>query len=212
MGITTLILKQLNNFFVEHEEDRELLSLEIPFILEKCEIMFSSINDKYYDSRKVNLYNSSQYASFLYLLSNHIWNKYQDRDLCDRIFYLNKIMNNVDLFYEIDLPEVFYLEHPMSSVLGRARYGNFLSVSQGVTVGMNKMKISQFGDYVTLYPNSAVIGSCIIGNNVIVSIGTIIKDEIIPDNSIVFGISPNLTIIKKTEDEIHEIISDRWKF
>jgi serine O-acetyltransferase len=125
---------------------------------------------------------------------------------------LNKALNCVDLFYQIDLPEVFYLEHPMGSILGRAKYGKFLSVSQGVTVGKNKMKTAVLGDFVTLFSQSMVIGECAIGNNVIISAGTIVKDAIIPDNCIVFGTSPNLIIKEKTKDEIYNIIKDRWDF
>ena len=121
-------------------------------------------------------------------------------------------MNSIDLYYDIDLPSIFHLQHPMGTILGRAKYGQFLSVAQGVTVGKNKMKTAKFGDFVTLYPQSMVIGNSIIGNNVIISAGTIVKDAIIPDNSIVFGISPNLIIKEKSKKDIYNIIRDRWNF
>jgi serine O-acetyltransferase len=207
-----IIEKQLESLFLVQDSDHDILSNSMEEVLEKCKKSFSYVNDKYYKSGNFNPYNSSQYATFLYFLSNYIWNKYGDSDLCDRIFYLNKALNCVDLFYQIDLPEVFYLEHPMGSILGRAKYGKFLSVSQGVTVGKNKMKTAVLGDFVTLFSQSMVIGECAIGNNVIISAGTIVKDAIIPDNCIVFGTSPNLIIKEKTKDEIYNIIKDRWDF
>lgn len=45
-----------------------------------------------------------------------------------------------------------------------------------------------------MYANSSFIGKCNIGDNVILSAGTLVKDTDIPSNSIVFGQSPNLII------------------
>ena len=48
-------------------------------------------------------------------------------------YYLNKIMNSVDWFYAIELPDVFCAEHPVGSVLGRAKWnGNRFFVYQRV--------------------------------------------------------------------------------
>lgn len=42
--------------------------------------------------------------------------------------------------------------------------------------------------------NSSIIGKCVIGNNVTIAANSGVKDENIPDNSLVFGHSPNLII------------------
>jgi len=47
-----------------------------------------------------------------------------------------------------------------------------------------------------------VLGDSHIGNNVVISAETYIINENIPDNSIVFGKSPNLIIKTKSEEEI----------
>ena len=60
---------------------------------------------------------------FLYYLSHEIYANTQNTILCDKIYYLNKIMNSVDLFYAIELPQKFGAEHPLGSVMGRAKYG-----------------------------------------------------------------------------------------
>lgn len=52
----------------------------------------------------------------------------------------------------------------------------------------------QIGRNVKMYANSSFIGKCNIGDNVILSAGTLVKDTDIPSNSIVFGQSPNLII------------------
>lgn len=43
---------------------------------------------------------------------------------------------------------------------------------------------------------TSIIGKCRIGDNVILGAGALIKDEDVPDNSLVFGQSPNLLIKK----------------
>lgn len=122
--------------------------------------------------------------------------------LASKIYYLNKIMNCVDLFYEIELPEKFGAEHPVGSVMGRATYGNDFFFYQGCTVGITNNLDGSYnypiiGENVCMYPNSCILGKCKIGNNVNIGVGAIIKNEDIPDNSTVFGQSPNLIIKKK---------------
>ena len=51
-----------------------------------------------------------------------------------KFYYLNKIMNSVEMFYEVELPSVFCCDHPLGSVMGRARYSDFFYFSQGCTV------------------------------------------------------------------------------
>lgn len=61
-----------------------------------------------------------------------------------------------------------------------------------------------------MYSNSTILGDSIIGDNVIISTGTIIKDQNILSNSIIFGKSPNLVIKNKSEEIIHELIDEIW--
>ena len=107
-------------------------------------------------------------------------------------------MNSCDLFYEIELPEIFMLDHPVGSVLGRAKFGNNFSFTQNCTVGNNNNIFPVIGEHVTMSANSMILGNSKIGNNVILGAGTCIKDDDIPDNSLVFGSSPNLIIKKRS--------------
>ena len=86
--------------------------------------------------------------------------------------------------------------------MGRAEYSDFFSFSQGCTVGNNKGIYPTFGTSVFMLSNSKVIGDCVIGDNVIISAGTYIKDASIPSNSLVFGESPNLIIKENREDYV----------
>jgi serine O-acetyltransferase len=87
--------------------------------------------------------------------------------------------------------------------MGRAKYGNRFFFYQGCTVGGNRNKgILEYpviGENVTMYSDSKIIGNSIIGNNVLISANAYIKNEKIPDNSIVFGQSPNLIIKQRKE-------------
>jgi serine O-acetyltransferase len=172
----------------------------LPF-LERC---FNSNRNKYYRNSDgylvFNPYHSAQYTIFLYYLSHLSWKKDPDCDLPAKIYYLNKLMNGCDLFYEIELPDIFYLDHPVGSVLGRASYSNYFVFQQNCTVGNNKGIYPTFGEFVWLHANTSVIGNSNIGNNVFISAGTFIKDTDISDNTVVFGKSPDL-ILKHKQPE-----------
>jgi len=104
------------------------------------------------------------------------------------------VMNGCDLFYEIGLPRFFHLDHPVGSVMGRAKYGEGFSFGQNCTVGNNRGIYPVLGENVRMCANSSIIGNCNIGDNVIIGANSGVKDENIPDNSLVFGYSPHLII------------------
>jgi len=63
---------------------------------------------------------------------------------------------------------------------------------------------------VVLYANATILGDTHIGNNVLISAGTYLLNEKIPENSIVFGKSPNIAIKKKSEEEIKAYTQHIW--
>jgi serine O-acetyltransferase len=69
---------------------------------------------------------SSQYTTFLYFLANTLWRAAARRAVLQQLFGLNKALNGIDLFYEIEMPEVFFIGHSVGIVLAKARYGNRL--------------------------------------------------------------------------------------
>lgn len=209
--LISLIDKQLNNFF--NDIDLTTIETNIDIALSRTEYCLTSIENKYYykDGKfQFNPYHSGQYSIFLYYLANSIYLSGILNDITDKVYYLNKIMNSVDWYYEINLPDKFAVEHPIGSVLGRANYSNKFFIYQGVTVGGNKGLYPKLGENVLLYSNSTILGNTIIGDNVIVSSGSYIKDESIPSCSMVFGKSPNLIIKKKEEKYIKDLLP-RWK-
>ena len=152
---------------------------------------------------KFDPYHSVQYMTFLYYLSHDIYKNANVGQICDKIYYLNKIFHSVDLFYAIDLPAHFGAEHPLGVVMGRAKYGDGFFFYQGCTVGGTRDKKGNLyypvlGENVHMYSNSSILGRCNIGNNVNIGAGCIVKNQDVPDNSTVFGQSPNL-IIKRSK-------------
>ncbi|MFW0755453.1 hypothetical protein ACN1C3_11995 [Pseudomonas sp. H11T01] len=142
-----------------------------------------------------SLYHSGQYCIFLYFLSRQVFlDNPENPVLADKIYYLNKTLNGLDLFYEVLMPEAFHLDHPVGSVMGRASYGNNFTFAQLCTVGNNQGVFPEIGKNVQMLSGSKILGKCLIGDNVVVSANTYIKDTDIPSNSLVFGSSPNLVI------------------
>lgn len=115
---------------------------------------------------------SSQYCIFLYLLANQIWRETSERELPTRLFNLNKALNCIDLFYEIEMPPVFFIGHSVGIVLAKATYGNFFVLYQNSTVGKNHGVAPEIGEGVIMYPNSAIIGRTKVGDDTVLSQGT----------------------------------------
>ena len=202
--IQKLVIKQIDNLFFLTKEEGEILKMAILDALEQAKYSFSFSKNKYYKKNGqpyFNPYHSGQYAVFLYFLSRTIFVKYSyARTLADRVYYLNKALNSVELFYEVDMPKVFFADHPIGSVMGRASYSDQFSFAQNCTVGNNHGVYPVIGRNVKMASGATILGGCNVGDNVILSAHSYVKDADIPSNSIVFGISPNL-IIKKNKEE-----------
>ncbi len=164
---------------------------------------FDAIENKYYQTDRINVLHTGQYATFLYWLSRVAFEG-GDEVVASKVYYLNKMLNGFDIFYEVKMPNIFFMEHPVGTVLGRAKYSDKLFVGQNVTVGGNKGKYPTIGKNVTLHTGSIVVGDTVIGDNVEVSAGSFIRDESIPDNCLVFGESPNLVVKVRSCEEMME--------
>lgn len=209
--------RQISNYwgFIDFDEIRTF----IPNALDRMSNVLKELsrNNRYVwrDGNVVfSPMHSVQYSIFLYFLANDIYQTGNVRE-ADSIYYLNKIMNSVDWFYAIDLPEIFYAEHPLGSVLGRAKYGDRLFIYQGCTIGgsRNKEGILSYpviGSNVLMYAGSSILGECRKGINVIISAGTRIVNRDIPSCSIVFGSTPNIDIKRVSYEEIHKRQSHIW--
>lgn len=205
--------KQLSSMFLL--DGRELLVLEKYFdaVLERCDRCFEMIPNKYYHKNGTTFfspYTTTQYTVFLYYFSNTVYrNEPSMLLLCDKLYYLNKMLNGLDLFYTVQMPESFMCEHPVGTVIGGGgTFGNGFLFYQNCTVGgfhifkENRIVYPELGEYVRMFANSMIIGSCKIGDNVNIAARAMIKNENIPSNSTVFGQSPNLIIIPKRNETL----------
>lgn len=194
------LIHQLLSFFKLQDSEIQVLENKMGGVISRCEYSFSKNDNKYYSLEGepyFNPYQSAQYTIFLYYFSNTVSRETDCRLLADKLYYLNKIMNACDLYHEVELPKFFKLDHPVGSVMGRARYGEGFSFSQNCTVGNNRGIYPVIGENVRMCANSSIIGNCVIGNNVTIGANSGVKDENIPDDSLVFGHSPNLIIVRK---------------
>lgn len=196
-----LTSSQLTALFLLCGDERKILMGVLDVVLARVEKCFTQSENKYYkkdDETYFNPFHSGQYCIYLYFLSNTL-SKQNHKLLADKVYYLNKTLNACDIYHEVNLPDVFFLDHPVGTVLGRGIYGNRFSFGQNSTVGNNKGIYPVIGENVRLCANSLVLGNSNIGNNVILGAGTCVKDQDVPSNSLVFGSSPNL-IIKRRKD------------
>ena len=182
--LVTLTIKQISAFFPLSKEDTICIQYILPSVLERVKKNFEANTNKYYHREGhiyFNPFHSGQYCIYLYYLSNSIF----------------KLGNRCDLFYEVELPDIFMLDHPVGSVIGRAKIEDGFTFSQNCTIGNNHGIYPVIGKNVTLNANSSILGNSRIGDNVILGAYTCIKDADIPNDSIVFGQSPHLIIKKR---------------
>lgn len=200
-----LIIHQLKNIFTLDQQEEHLLDEEIiSKAASNAMRCMENMSNKYYSPKAsqnkqrggIELYNSVMNCNFLYWLSRELFLEKESR-LADKVYYLNKALNSVELFYEVELPDIWSCEHPLGSVMGKAQYGNYFYFYQGCTVGGNFKKdgsiiYPRIGHHVKMFSNSKILGDSNIGNNVIISANCLVKNQNVPNDTIVFGQSPYL--------------------
>jgi serine O-acetyltransferase len=189
--------KQISAFFEFDANDSIKVESCIPEALKRTLFCFSHVKNKYYES--FDPYHGGQYSIFLYYLSNSIYRKFGANDTSSKIYCLNKTMGALDLYYQVNMPDIFFWEHPVGTVLGRAKYANNFTIYQNCTVGGSwwtdgENYFPEFAENVTLFSYACVLGKCNIGKNTIISSHAYILNRDIPENSVVFGQGRNLVI------------------
>jgi len=131
-----------------------------------------------------------RYAVFLALLARE-FHREGDAGLASRTYLLNKALHGLDLFYEVELPEVFLLVHPVGTVIGRAKLGNFLCVYQNCTIGgtplNGTLEYPRLGEGTILFAKSTLIGRCDLGDRVVMGAGSMLVNASAPAGSLVTG-------------------------
>lgn len=149
---------------------------------------------------------STQYALFLYYLANTVWKATGNRTLCTKLFGLNKSLNGIDLFYEIDMPEVMFIGHSVGVVFAKATYGNYLVVYQNSTVGKNHGVAPVLGEGVVMYAGTAIIGDCQVGDGTVLAQGTSLVNTATPGHCTVYPGQSGQVVFKPTRrDPLQDI-------
>ncbi len=158
--------------------------------IERVEYCFSKVNNKYFFDGKNSVFNhlhGDQYAMFLYFLSNTLYRENADPKLCAKIFLLNKSLHGLDAYYEVSLPDIFLLIHPLGTVLGRGQYENYFIAYQRCGIGSNHDIYPKLGEYLTLHPGSSVLGNCNIGNFCTLGAESLLLDKDLSENILYIG-------------------------
>ncbi len=151
---------------------------------------------------------SSQYCIFLYYLANTIWRREQQRSICTKLFLLNKALNAIDCFYEIELPDVFFIGHSVGIVLAKATYGNHLVLYQNSTVGKNHGNAPVLEHGVIMYPNTAIIGDCLVRERSVISQGVSVINRNTEANRVAYSGERGGLIFRPSS---HQILSDFFR-
>lgn len=196
--VLSQLFRWLRNYFTISELEKKEIDSLLDIVLEKCENNFKKSDNKYFQ-RGYNPLHSVMNMILLYYLSHELYKSNKCPGLCDKVYYLNKILHSVDLFYAVELPDQFGAEHPLGAVMGRAQYADGFFFYHGCTVGGTRSKEGKaqypvIEENCHMYANSSILGNCYIGKNVNIGAGALVKNQDIPDNCTVFGQSTNLII------------------
>jgi serine O-acetyltransferase len=201
--LAALAARQCNHFFPDgHDLHGPTLRASAVQALRRMENCFSEVKNRYFfngDRSVFNHLHGDQYAMWLYFLANQHYRDGGNPAVCSKLFLLNKALHSCDIFYEISLPDIFLLVHPLGTVLGRGIYSDYFTAYQRCGIGSNRDIYPTIGKYVTLRPGAAILGRCIIGNNVQIAAESFVLDRDIPANSIYIG-NPKAAIVKPLTD------------
>lgn len=202
MTLDHYIARQLDNMFPEggFEQDLALIAPLMERAMARMRPILAAVCAFTPDA--FNRFNSLQYTSLLYLVGNEEFRRNGHSELAARLFYLNRALNAIDLFYAVEMPEVFFVSHGLGAVLGNATYGNRLVIFQNVTVGRVGQDRPTLGDNIVLYPGAVVTGNARIGNNCVVSAGTVVHGMEMPDNTVAVRRGDGVQLIARRKDFI----------
>lgn len=190
-NLAKLAVRQCEHFYPDDDEITVVdLNGSVSRAMERLEHCFSHVSNQYFfDGQKAifNHLHGDQYAMWLYILARQLYEDGAPTNWCNKLFLLNKALHGCDIFYEIELPSIFLLVHPLGTVLGRGSYQDYFIAYQRCGIGSNHDVYPSLGRHVTLRPGSSVLGHCDIGDNVAIAAESLVLDHSVPADSVYFG-------------------------
>jgi serine O-acetyltransferase len=203
--LASYVTRQVNGLFDDGQPvlQDDVLAL-LPQALGRLEYCFVHINNKYFFDGTCAVFNhlhGDQYSMFLYLLCNTAYNAGADSSVPAKLFLLNKTLHGIDAFYEVELPNIFLFVHPVGTVLGRAKYADYLCVYQRCGVGSNKDIYPIIGEYTTLRPGASILGNCLLGRNNTIAAESLLLDRNLENDNLYIG-DPKNFIIRQSKSTL----------
>jgi len=164
---------------------------------------------RWWKQGEFNVLHSSQHCIFLYYLANTVAKRTGDTAAATRLFLVNKALNGIDLFYEIEMPNVFFIGHSVGIVLAKATYGEHLVLYQNSTIGKSGGVAPVLGDKVVIHPNCAVIGRSRIADGSILAQGVSVINGTTQPGKIVFNAAGGGLAFKEARADI---VGDIFRF
>jgi serine O-acetyltransferase len=184
-GLLRYLLRQLEHIVPDGRDSAAQIDADLDAALARLRHCINGV--RVWPAERFDYLHSTQYCLFLYYLSNTIWRRSGETEVPTKLFLLNKALNGIDCFYEIALPEVLFIGHSVGIVLAKATYGERLVLYQNSTVGKNHGVAPVLEAGVVMYPNTAIIGRCLVRAGTIVSQGTSVINRDTPGDALVFG-------------------------
>ena len=203
--LKTYLKNQLSSFFPDkYVMEGKDIDIAFDLGLERLENCFQYLTFPAYCNDEGQTFfshlHADQYAQFLYYFSNSLWKTSENRPICDKLIYLNRILNNFFFSYKGNLPDIFFLGHPVGTILGNAVYQDFLVVFQNVTVNTSADEDGNpapvLGKGLFLGAGAKIIGNKEVGNRVSISVDTVVYDQTIPDDKVVITNHNGEVIVK----------------
>jgi serine O-acetyltransferase len=93
------------------------------------------------------------------------------------------------------MPDIFLLVHPVGTVLGHAKYSNYLVCYEQCVVGAIGDIYPTFGSGAVMYARTSVLGNCQVGNDVVFAANSFVIDIEVPSDTVVVGQYPGQRLL-----------------
>jgi serine O-acetyltransferase len=204
-ALAQLAARQADALFPDGDPVRvEEVQAGVPGALKRVEHCFTRVANKYFFDGKSAVFDhlhGDQYAMWLYFLGRELFLRDAPVAACKKLFLLNKALHGCDIFYEVELPTIFLLVHPLGTVLGRGRYSDHLIAYQRCGVGSNHDVYPVLGPHVTLRPGSAVLGRSRVGERCTIATESLLLDQDLAPDSVYIGNPRDQLIRPRTGEE-----------